>query len=162
MSLYAEGTNVPTGKSRAEIETLLTRYGADQFASAFEQGGAMVAFRAKGRLVRFILPLTCKEQHRYTPTRMKRTDIQTAEAWDQECRRRWRSLALLIKAKLEAVATGIMTFEEEFLPHFILPGGNTVAHEVLPAVAEAYRTGKMPALLPGIGQSSASVAGGAK
>jgi hypothetical protein len=54
----------------------------------------------------------------------------------------------MIKAKLEAVATGIVTFEEEFAPHMVLPGGRLVAEFLLPAIEQAYATGEVPPLLP--------------
>jgi hypothetical protein len=47
-----------------------------------------------------------------------------------EMRRRWRSLALAIKAKLEVVASGIATFDEEFMAHLVLPDGTTVGDRV--------------------------------
>lgn len=54
----------------------------------------------------------------------------------------------MIKAKLEAVESGISTFDTEFLGHLVLPNGQTVADAVVPRVVEAYETGAMPALLP--------------
>jgi response regulator RpfG family c-di-GMP phosphodiesterase len=45
---------------------------------------------------------------------------------DAETRRRWRCLAMVIKAKLEVVASGISSFEEEFLAHVMLYDGRTV------------------------------------
>ncbi len=53
-----------------------------------------------------------------------------------------------MKAKLEAVESGITTFEEEFLAHLVLPDGSRVADHALPAVAESYRTGRVAGLLP--------------
>jgi hypothetical protein len=35
--------------------------------------------------------------------------------------RRWRALLLMIKAKVEAVESGVVTFEDEWLAHFVLP-----------------------------------------
>ncbi len=59
-------------------------------------------------------------------------------------------LALVIKAKLEAVETGITMFDEEFLAHIVLPNGNTVGQFMLPQVESTYNSGAMPPLLPGI------------
>ena len=70
------------------------------------------------------------------------------EAFEAEMRRVWRALALVIKAKFEAVSSGIVSYEQEFLPFFVLPGGATVAEIMIPQLEIAYRTGKMPALLP--------------
>ncbi len=59
---------------------------------------------------------------------------------------RW--LALVIKAKLEAVESGITMFEEEFLAHIVLPDGKTAGEHVIPAIESSYQTGKVKALLP--------------
>jgi hypothetical protein len=61
------------------------------------------------------------------------------------------ALALAIKAKLEAVESGIATFEEEFLAYVVLPDGQSVGQHVLPNIEQAYVTNKMPPLLPVIG-----------
>ena len=54
----------------------------------------------------------------------------------------------MIKAKLEAVESGIASFEDEFLAHTLLPSGATVSEWIQPQVAEAYETGRMPRMLP--------------
>ena len=71
-----------------------------------------------GRGVKFILPYPKLSHFRYQA------------AHDQAVRQRWRALFLVIKAKLEAVESEIVLFEDEFLPHFILPGGMTVAEKI--------------------------------
>lgn len=68
---------------------------------------------------------------------------------DQEKRRKWRALSLAIKAKLESVRSGIATFEEEFLPHIVMPDGRRVIEWVAPQIEAAYQTGKMPLLTGG-------------
>jgi len=62
-------------------------------------------------------------------------------AAEQACRQKWRALSLVVKAKLEAVESGITTFEDEFLAHIVLPNGQTVGEQALPRVREAYATG---------------------
>lgn len=149
MARYAEKTTVSAEQSRAEIERVLVRYGADQFMSGWEAGSAYVAFRAAGRMVRLVLPLPDVEEFRRTPERrMIRDPHKQREAWEQACRQRWRALALVVKAKLEAVEAGIVTFEDEFMPHIILPNGGTVGDWMRPQIAEAYTSGLMPARLP--------------
>ena len=59
------------------------------------------------------------------------------------------ALALVVKAKLEAVQSGIVGFEDEFMAHIVMPDGKTVAEHARPLIASAYETGKVPALLPG-------------
>lgn len=62
----------------------------------------------------------------------ERTAAAATKEYEQAGRQRWRALALVIKAKLEAVGTGIVTFEEEFLAHIVLPSGRTVTQDVTP------------------------------
>lgn len=147
---FAKDTVVPVAKSRAEIEALLTRYGADTFASGWDANRATIGFRCRGRFVRFTLTMPALAEFKKHPRYKWKslTDAQAQVKLDQEMRRRWRALALVIKAKLEAVATGITTFEEEFLAHIVLPDGDTVGAWMAPQVEAAYSTGKMPSLLP--------------
>jgi hypothetical protein len=85
----------------------------------------------------------------HTPGRgLPRTPAQVRFQWEQATRQRWRALHLVIKAKLEAVESGIVDFDSEFLAHLVLPNGRTVADEVVPMVETAYATNQMPQLLP--------------
>lgn len=150
---YAQTTLVSVDRSKAEIERLLSRYGADQFVSGWADGGAKVAFHAHDKFIRFMLPLPDKTDDEFTKTpsgRRRLSPEKAARAYEQGCRQRYRALALVVKAKLEAVETGITTFEEEFLAHIVMPDGKTIAEHTLPAIEAAYKGGKMPkALLPG-------------
>lgn len=150
---YAQNTSVSNEQSRMEIERTLRRYGASGFAYASQPGRALVAFTMANRQVRFILPLPDMEEDRFvmTPTQRKhRTQAAQYDAWEQECRRCWRALGLVVKAKLEAIETGIATFDEEFMAHIVLPSGGTVGDFMLPQVASAYAHGTLPAMLPGL------------
>jgi hypothetical protein len=144
---YAEGTEVTSDRSKAEIEKILTRYGADSFAYMSDPKRAAVAFRAANRNVRFILPMPSIAEVSKTPKGRKRRDTVADQELAQEIRRRWRALALSIKAKLETVESGIAEFETEFMPYIMMPNGKTVAENVGPQIATAYDTGKMPKLL---------------
>lgn len=151
MATYAKTTTVSPEKSRMEIEQTLTRYGAERFMYATEPGRAMVMFEIKGRTVRFVIPIPAaadfakfKTSDGYTRTR---TQKQKDDAWAQEVRRRWRALALCIKARLEGVESGIETIEEAFLAHMVLQDGRSFAEWATPQLA-ALNTG-MPPLLPG-------------
>lgn len=149
MTRYASGTSVSSQASRQEIERILERYGADQFMYGWQENSAVVAFRAHDRRIRFILPLPDKNERRFTEhSRGQRTVEAALKEWEQATRQRWRALALVIKAKLEAVESGISEFEDEFLANIMLPDGHTVGEFMRPQVAEAYRIGTMPALLP--------------
>ena len=43
----------------------------------------------------------------------RRTAAAQRTAWEQVCRQRWRALLLIIRAKLEALESGITTLESE-------------------------------------------------
>ncbi len=146
---YAVNTEVSIASSKTEIERILTRYGANRFMYGWDGDKAMIQFELAGRFIRFILPLPAKADFKYTQERrLERTAAAQEQAWEQGCRQRWRALALAIKAKLEAVECQIASFEEEFLAHIVLPDGHTVGSFMLPQVAQAYLTGKMPEMLP--------------
>ncbi len=151
MDRYAENTSVSAEKSRAEIERILCRYGADGFMYGWDGPSATVMFRMGGKMVKFQLQLPDKNDFRFTPAkRQKRSATDQLKMWEQSTRQKWRALALVIKAKLEAVKSEITTFEEEFLAHILLPDGSTVGEFAVPQVEAAYKTGEMPKLLPGV------------
>jgi hypothetical protein len=126
MSRYAARTKVPITKSRLEIESTVARYKADQFGTAMATDKAMVQFRIDQWMVRFILPLPKMDE--------------------QDRKQRWRALCLSIKAKLESVESRITTFEQEFLPHIVLPDGQTIAEKMIPQLKDLREQGKMPAI----------------
>lgn len=148
MSKYASETSVSVEKSRSEIEKTLDRYGADAFAYAPDGGRVRIGFRMQGRQFRFELTLPSKSEERFTHSSrgLRSAEIAIA-AWEQSCRQKWRALALVIKAKLEAVDAQISTLEDEFLAHLVLPSGETMGEWAKPQVAEAYRIGQMPSSL---------------
>lgn len=148
---YAEGTSVASEQSRAEIERTLRKYGATGFLYATHERTAIVGFILYKRQVRFALPLPDVEEDRFrfTPSRgaERSRDAQIRE-WEAECRRAWRSLALVIKAKLAAVDDGIVEFEREFLAHLVVPGGGTVYDHIAPNLARTLETGDASDLMP--------------
>ncbi len=149
MTQFAATTSVSASASRDEIERTLTRYGADQFLYGWQDNSAMVGFRMESLHVKFVLAMPARDDRRFTHhSRGERTADGAAKEWDQAVRQRWRALALVIKAKLEAVESGISIFEDEFLANIVLPAGQSVGEWMRPQIAEAYRVGTMPALLP--------------
>ena len=150
MSRYAEHTSVASDKSRAEIERTLTRYGATGFMYGWLEDRAMVAFQMNKRHIKFLLPMPNRKEFSYTPVHgYARSSEKIDAAYEQAVRQRWRALALVIKAKLEAVESGITEFDDEFMAHIVLPDGRTVDQFMRPQIESAYKTGKMPPLLPG-------------
>ena len=152
MPTYASQINVSGNRSRSEIERTLSRYGADSFMCGTRSSTAAVQFEVKGRRIHFHLELPDPDSREYTHSstgRVRRSVEQAFEASEQACRQRWRALALIVKANLEAVEAGISSFELEFLPYTVLPSGGTVREWALPQIALAYGTGQMPPTLPG-------------
>jgi hypothetical protein len=157
---YAARTEVGADRSRAELERILVRYGADEFAYGWSGDQVVIAFRIRGRRCRFNLPVPRKDDKvfLYTPARgERRSDSAAFAAWEQAVKQRWRALVLIVKAKLEAVEAGITTVETEFLPWALLPTGQTVAEWAEEAMPEALRSGRVPSLLPGGAEPGRSV-----
>lgn len=129
-----EKTKVPVEKTRLEIETLVKKYGADQFMSASDdsQNRVMVQFRLSKRIVKFQLQLTGRDEHK------------SNAAWEQSGRQRWRALLLCIKGKLEAVESGICEIDDEFMSYTIMPNGQTCGEWLKPQIEQSFLTGKMP------------------
>lgn len=144
---YAARTDVSPDRSRTKIERLLVRYGAERFAYGWEPGKATLAFTIQGRTVRISLDLPDPTQLSRTPTGRARSANAKATALAQAERQRWRALELVVHAKLEAVAAGISTLEDEFLAWTVLPDGSTVAERIQPQIAASLSSGRMPLLL---------------
>jgi hypothetical protein len=129
MARYAQYTQVPVDRSRAEIERTLERYGACGFLSGWLNGEEELAFQYKGIQYRVSIKLLEDQQKR---------------------RQMWRALLLVVKAKLEAVTSGISTIEEEFLAWIVTPTG-TLGKRLLPQLKELAACRELPKLLPGVG-----------
>jgi len=130
---YAEKTTVPVSKSRMEIEELIRKHGAGQFVSGYSGDKVMIGFSAAGRQVRFIVTVQTGKTQKDT---------------EQIERQRWRALLLVIKAKFEAIESGVSCFDDEFLAHIVLPDGQTAGQWMTPQLEAAYETGQMPSMLP--------------
>lgn len=150
MTRYAAQTQVPSDRSRTEIEKTLLRYGATQFAYGVDRTAALIGFVAHGRQIRFVLPLPDRAATTFTttPTGRRRTRAQAEAEFERAVRQHWRALALVVKAKLEAVEAGIAEFTDEFLAYTVLPDGSTVAEHIQDRISDAYRSGEVPELMP--------------
>jgi hypothetical protein len=112
---------------------------------------ALIGFAMQNRRIRFVLTLPPRSDFTKTGTGKERKSIAAIDqAHEQACRSLWRSLALVIKAKLEAIETGIATFDEEFMAHIVLPDGKTVGEHMTSQIEHVYQTGKMPPFLSGM------------
>lgn len=127
---YARGTKVPVGRSRDELERILTKTGADAIGFMRDSTTAQVAFRLAGR--HYVLKL---------PIQAGGRDPEQRE------RENWRQLLLLTKAKMVAIASGITTAEAEFLAHAMLPTGETLGEHLREHPEQLTTTGRL--MLPG-------------
>jgi hypothetical protein len=142
---YAASTSVPAGKSRVKIEDLVRAKGAKRIGTMRTHDSATVAFELNGYAIRFTLPMPTPENVRNP--KKKEPEALLRRRVDQLERTRWRALLLCIKAKFEAIESGIEVFEEAFMSHINVPGSGTVADDVIPKL-EAMRSGRaMPPLL---------------
>jgi hypothetical protein len=155
MPKYAEGTKVSAAKSESDIKRALEKFGATKRLVFEEDTQFVIMFEYEDRRVRFTqaYPDPGAREFTHTPTGMERSENEKHHRWQQECRRIWRSLVLIIKAKLLYVSEGTRLFEEEFLSEIVLPNNQTVGEYVRPQIAKSISTGKMPPLLPGIGET---------
>ena len=128
---YANRTAVSVDKSQKEIQKTLEKYGATGFLFGVSSGQAICAFEMNSRRIKFVISV---------PTGNSDKD-------KQKKRTSWRCLLLAIKAKLECAASGISTFEQEFLAYVVMPNGLTVGEDVIPKIESGYRSGNMPPLL---------------
>lgn len=94
------------------------------------------------------------DDHAKAMDRWREKEKLRALRWiEQEERRRWRAQLLLVKAKLEMIATGETTVEREFLADMLTADGRTIGKQLGPVIERMYATGKMPATLllgPGV------------
>ncbi len=131
---FAAQTTVSAERTQAEIVKLVHEHGATDSGYARSGTDFGVTFSIQGRRVRFQvsqpqakdLPKSQTRRHGY-----KSAAERTKQALAQEERRRWRALLLCIKAKLETVATGIESFESEFLAYIVTDNGKTVYDRIM-------------------------------
>jgi len=94
-----------------------------------------------------IMPSFYHEAFHFTDAGRARTPDAAKRAYEQEVRRRWRSLVLAVKAKLVAVQDEIATFEQEFLAYAVAADGKTVGEHIIPQL----KAGGSVKALPGFG-----------
>lgn len=125
MARYASTTKVSVEKSKGDIDKALRRYGADGFMSFW-----------------------CRKTYRegvsfdYNGLRVAVSMRAEPEESEQQRRQRWRALLLVIKAKLEAVDSGISTFEQEFLAWVCDNKGSTIGERIIPQLP-AFAQGRL-------------------
>ena len=153
---YAEGTTVDVAKSKSDIERLVTLHGANGFVSGYDYDSAIprsiLIFRLRNRTLKYTVDKPAPEK--FKSYKRNRKPERLSKIAEQEHMRRWRSLFLIIKAKLEIIESAedqATAFDKEFMADIMLPGGETLGDKLLPQLAAAYESGNMqlPQLLPG-------------
>lgn len=165
MRRYAEDTTVSVEKSEAELKTLLRKHGAEQrlVFSDDVKGAAVVQFTLEDRMVRLKLrtfrddlpdpALTYYGSDGPTcPRGWNGWSLKRRGEWVDGCQQQfersaWRRLVLVVKSKLELVADGMATMEEEFLAYILLPNNSTVYEECADRLSAAYESGQVPPML---------------
>ena len=137
---YAAGTSVSEDRSRQEIERHLRRFAGDDFEEFVYRSSreeCAIGFKLRGLHFAITIQMPPQADYSKTPTGKQRKRNAAFQAWEQECRRRWRSLAAVVKAKLIAIDDGVATFEAEFMPYIMLANGQTLAQQIAPAIERA-------------------------
>lgn len=157
---YAAKTKVDPNRTREEIVTLLRKAGATKVApmSDYETGQEILLVELPTRRLRFAIrmPLPTDEAVVYYDEppgpsgKPRKRPVNLAQVMLQQITRtKWRKLHLYIKAKLDAVAEGTATIEDEFLAQTVMPNGQTVGEWARGQIDVAYLERRMPPMLPG-------------
>lgn len=135
---YAATTTVSVSKTKVAIEEMLRQHGASEFASGWNPTHDQMQFRLFDRTIRFVLPRPDPTARRFTHDKrgFRRSPGALAKFTDQADRQRWRALYLVIRAKLEAVESGIAVFEQEFLAFVVMGNGLTVGDVLVPMLQD--------------------------
>ena len=142
MSPYAERTAVSVERSEQEIKRILQKIKAEKIGIMSEPTKATIYFAVKGRDVQLVVPLVRKGDAIEGKPGYRFSE-HGAQA---ETRRRWRVMVLTLKAMLEAIDAKIVTFDQVFLAHVVVPGtGRTIGEALLPRLG----TNGMRALMGG-------------
>lgn len=131
---YAANTIVSVESSKEEINRILERYGAKAITYGHVDGQTELQFAFKEQIVKFRVPAVDVYEVTTTRAGLGRTILQVEQQTLQARRQRWRALALIIKAKLEAVESGIVPFEGEFMHNLVIEHGKTVGDVILPQI----------------------------
>ena len=115
---YAKYTKVSVEKTQWAIIELLKKHGAKGFMMDFESN--RIGFQVGNRNV--IIKMDSPDKDNYN------TDNQ----YEQAIKTKWRAFLLIIKAKFVGIDSGVTTFDNEFMPHFILQNGKTLGEVILP------------------------------
>lgn len=149
---YASGTTVSVDKTVAEIQRLVKAHGATRWNyqewDDTTPRAAMIRFVLGGMPLRMSVAEPERSEHETSPAGRYRTEAQIDAAVEAEHRRCWRELFLLIKAKLVAIQSGVVTMQDEWLSYVLLETEETVGEYVGPRLVELQHRGAMELLPP--------------
>lgn len=136
MPRYAKNTTVPVARSKQKIEEVLEAFGITEYFTGRSLRGDGIGFKYEGRVYKKNVPLP------------EKTENMTEKQYQQALRRRWRVLYMTIKMKLEEIAEGVTSFEDQFLAQMSLPDGSTIGEFMkLPENVKRLEKTQMPKLL---------------
>lgn len=143
------GTKVPVSRSINAIQSLVERFGAEEFGFRTTLKGDNptidVGFVYMDKPVR----LTVKVRQVAEVYLEAKPNANTTAVYDKAPRVAMRILHDQVKAILVAVSCGLMDFETAFMPHFITRSGRTLAEETIPRFDRVL---SQPSLLLGAGE----------
>jgi len=138
-----ENTSVAVGRSQDSIRQILLRGGARgiNFGEAYDEHSKMVGAELRFAkqvgprpedlaTVRVVIPIAEAPQPKRRGRRSQKTQAVRQE---QEMRRSYRALHYWLKSQFEAVAFGLLKFEDVFLSHFewMVDGRPTTVGELI-------------------------------
>lgn len=153
---YANSTTVPVAKSRAEIDSLLRRWGCDgiRWTDQFREGIVSLEFIWEHESVTYAARMRialedeeairgqCWHSTRYQEFLDSKFEKMMASRGKSE----HRILLLWLKASFNAVDSGIVKAEALFLPFLMGNDGRTLAEVALPRLPDLLKGGAMKLL----------------
>lgn len=141
-----ESTDVSPGRSQEAIRKTLAAHGIRQvqFTECWPEGLAIEFIRLERNAseVEKVIRVRIIGKPNAVSLKWRGRGKPPASAIDRradtELRRVYRVIFHHLKTKLEAVAEGLVAFEEEFLPHIVLPNGATVYEELKASLPQIF------------------------
>lgn len=148
MAGYAAGTTVSADRSIDQIKSYLRKRGAEKIMTMEEGDSAALMFLLEDRVIRFWIQMPTIDQFMVTETGRARKRDAALKMVDDEWKRRWRVLSIVLKGKFELVDSGIVELEEEFLAHIVTEDGRTIYQHMKPALDGGVQQliGHMPSI----------------
>ena len=129
-------TTIRAENTQADITRELARYGIHMVQHTQTDKVFSVAFQVEVQEQK--RPLTVRIDVPY----QREKDAEDNFGWQLQ-RIKYRALFYYTKSLLIAWDDGLKTFAEIFLPHIVLPGGRTIAQDLMPKYTMAIESGTM-------------------